>query len=83
MIAQEDTALLDWLLGIARGRPNASGDFLRSLADAALRADTENYPILRPALLELQKKYPQYSYQGDIQELAGEYQHASAAEAKP
>lgn len=63
MIAQQDNKLLDWLLGIVRKRPNRSGSFLQSLADTAMRADAQNYPILRPALLEIQKKYPQYSYQ--------------------
>lgn len=59
-IAQEDAALIDWLLGIDRNMPHRAGDFLHDLASAALRADPENYPILRPALLHLRKKFPQY-----------------------
>lgn len=83
MIAQEDEELLNWLLGIMHERPNRSGGFLRSLADTAMRADAQNYPILRPALLEIQKKYPQYNYQESIHELAGVIEHASAAETEP
>jgi len=60
MIVQTDPALISWVLGIANGKPTRSGDFLRALADAALRADALNYEILRPALLQLKEKYPQY-----------------------
>lgn len=60
MIVQTDPALISWVLGISNGKPTRSGDFLRALADAALRADALNYAILRPALLELKEKYPQY-----------------------
>ena len=38
-----------------------AGDFLKLLAMAALHADHENYPILRPALLEISKRYPKYN----------------------
>lgn len=58
--AFDDRDLLPWLLGIANGKPHPSGDFLRSLADAALRADATNYPILRPALVAIREKYPEY-----------------------
>lgn len=59
-IAQNDPQLIEWLLGIVNGKPTRSGDFLRSVAEAALRADHQNYLLLRPALLEMQKKYPEY-----------------------
>ena len=59
-LAQSDDVLLPWLLGIVHPQSGA-GSFLKSLADAALRADWENYPILRPALLELRAKYPKYA----------------------
>ncbi len=61
-IAQEDPELIDWLLGIANDKPVSAGSFLHSLAHMALRADNENYPIFRPALLEMKKKYPQYKF---------------------
>jgi hypothetical protein len=60
MIAHTDNVLLAWLLGIVNEKPTESGGFLKTLADAALRADCQNYAILRPALLEIQKKYPVY-----------------------
>lgn len=60
MIAQEDSELRDWLWGITNRKPSAPGDFLKSLADAALRADWENYPLMRPMLLQIKAKYPEY-----------------------
>jgi hypothetical protein len=61
-IAQEDSALIDWLLGIANDKPVTAGGFLHCLADFALRADDENFPIFRPALLAMKEKYPQYKF---------------------
>ena len=57
MIAQEDDpVLLEWLANAKlRG-----GHFISSLASAALHADQENYPVLRPVLLTMRKKYPKY-----------------------
>lgn len=56
MIAQEDRDLFPWLVGA-----NAhAGQFLKSLTDAGLRADPDNYGRLRPVLLELKEKYPSY-----------------------
>jgi hypothetical protein len=61
-IAQQDPELLEWILGIANDKPVTAGGFLHSLAHMALRADEENYPIFRPALREMKKKYPQYKF---------------------
>lgn len=58
-IAQEDPEVLDWCLGVTDPR-NKAGDFVLNLALAALRADFENYPLLRPVLLQMLTKYPQY-----------------------
>ena len=57
MIAQEDDpVLLEWLANAKlRG-----GHFISSLSSAALHADQENYPVLRPVLLTMRKKYPKY-----------------------
>lgn len=57
MIAQEDDReLLEWL-----SKANQEGGgFLSSIARAALVADFENYPLMRPMLLVLRKKYPRY-----------------------
>jgi hypothetical protein len=38
-----------------------AGDFLKHAAQAGLRADWQNYPIMRPALLALKAKYPKYA----------------------
>jgi hypothetical protein len=48
---------LDWVnatIADARG----SGSFLETFCHAALRADAQNYTIIRPALLLLMDKYP-------------------------
>lgn len=57
-IGHHDSELTDWLLNVVNSN---AGDFLRDLAKAALRADHENYPLLRPALLEIKKRYPKYN----------------------
>ena len=56
MIANEDTELFPWLVNASQH----AGDFLKALADAGLRADGENYPAIRPALLAMKEKYPKY-----------------------
>jgi len=50
----------NWILGIANSKPTKAGSFLTALADAALRADAENFEILLPALEKIQAKYPEY-----------------------
>lgn len=62
MIAQTDPELSEWLLGITNNTPTRPGDFLRSLAEAALRADGNNYLLLRPALLAIKANYPGYKF---------------------
>jgi hypothetical protein len=65
MNAHTDDELNGWLLMILNGDRERgiapAGDFLKSLAQAALRADMFNYEILRPALLQLKSKYPEYA----------------------
>ena len=57
LIAQDDDPLLlEWLCN-ARER---AGGFVSNLAKAALVADWENYPILRPVLVQMREKYPEY-----------------------
>jgi hypothetical protein len=57
LIAQnDDPELLEWLSNAA----NRAGSFLQNLAWAGLRADHENYPILRPVLIEMRKRYPEH-----------------------
>lgn len=57
MTAHEDPELIDFLLNCT----SWAGAFLAKLAEAALRADTENYPVLRPALLSMKRKYPDFA----------------------
>jgi hypothetical protein len=61
MIAQEDSELFSWLVNAAgHGTGAPAGDFLKNLAEAGLRADAENYLVLRPVLVLMAMKYPKY-----------------------
>ena len=57
LIAQnDDPELLEWLANAAmRG-----GSFVGSLARAGLHADHSNYPLIRPLLVVMREKYPEY-----------------------
>lgn len=62
VLPSDDAELLDWLRVAAGQTPRpAAGDFVRTIAEAGLRADRDNYELLRPALLKLKAKYPQHS----------------------
>jgi hypothetical protein len=57
LIAQsDDPELLEWL---AKANQDGGG-FLSAVARAALMADQENYPLIRPLIMELRRKYPKY-----------------------
>jgi hypothetical protein len=57
LIAQnDDPELLEWL---AKANQEGGG-FVSAIARAALVADWENYPLLRPLVLQLRAKYPCY-----------------------
>jgi hypothetical protein len=45
-------------LRLGRGSGNKAESFLEVFCEACLRADAENYELLRPALAVLMKKYP-------------------------
>lgn len=57
LIAQtDDPLMLEWL-GNAKAR---AGAFVRSVAEAGLHADYDNYPLIRPFLMEMRLKYREY-----------------------
>ncbi len=58
MTAMEDGELSQWLTAAL----NLGGSFIKTIAQAALRADEDNYAILRPVLLQLKDKYPKYGH---------------------
>ncbi len=62
LLANNDPELSPWLWGITGEIPHRAGDFLTSLVEVVFRADWENYEILRPALLKLKEKYPEYHW---------------------
>jgi hypothetical protein len=57
LIAQnDDPELLEWLAKASED----GGGFVSSVARAGLVADHENYPLIRPLLLQLRTKYTTY-----------------------
>ena len=57
LVAQsDDPELLEWLAAADK----SGGGFVHNLAHAGLVADHDNYPRLRPVLIEMRKKYPAY-----------------------
>jgi hypothetical protein len=72
LVAQhDDPELLEWL-GNAQAR---AGGFVSNLAYAGLVADHDNYPLIRPLLVQMRQKYPQYepsdAVKQEIRERAG------------
>jgi hypothetical protein len=61
MTLQNDFELSPWIYGLLNNKPHEPGGFLKSLAECASRADFDNYSLLRPALVAIAKKYPEYS----------------------
>ncbi len=59
-----DPELAPWVYGVLEGRPTPAGGFLRTMAEAAQRADMANYAIMRPVLMALKAKYPEYNSTG-------------------
>ena len=63
LIAQnDDPELLEWLSNAQR----RGGGFVSSLASAALRADDENYALIRPLVLQMRDKYPAYEPSDEV-----------------
>jgi hypothetical protein len=62
MVLQQDSeSLRNWAFGAIHPAFGADkNSFVHAFAEAVCRADSENYLVLRPALIELARKYPQY-----------------------
>lgn len=54
LTALDDDELSDWLTDVIA---DGSEGFLCALAEVALCADAEDYVVIRPALIELKRKY--------------------------
>lgn len=71
MIAeQEEADVQRWIWGVANSSPTEAGDFLQAFVKAVLRADHQNYPLLRPAVIALKAKFPKYNW--ELEELKEE-----------
>lgn len=53
-IAFDDKELRNWLMDLIEEGPES---FLCALAEAVVRADAEDYGVIRPALVELKRRY--------------------------
>ena len=60
----DDPELLEWLAKAAE----KGGGFVQSIANAGLRADYENYLLVRPLLLTMREKYPEYEPSDAVKE---------------
>lgn len=54
-----------WVHGVNQERPGDPG-FLQAFAAAVCRADGTQYPLLRPTLMVLKEKFPQYKFEGAL-----------------
>jgi hypothetical protein len=54
VISSDDRTATEWLTTIAREHP---AHFLASLWEALVKANDDDYSIIRPALMELKRKY--------------------------
>lgn len=57
---QDDEDIQRWIYAVANDAPQPAGDFLKKVVAAALHADPDNYPLLRPAIIVLKRKFPNY-----------------------
>ena len=58
LIALDDAELSDWVMTLGEER---SGHFLCALAEAVMKADAEDYSVIRPVLVSLKTKYTRRS----------------------
>ncbi len=65
LIAQsDDPELLEWL----NNAECQGGGFVHAVALAGLRADHKNYPLMRPLLVLMRLKYPEYEPSAAVKE---------------
>lgn len=55
LTALDDRKLSEWVMALGGER---SGHFLCALAEAVMKADAEDYSVIRPTLMNLKRKYP-------------------------
>jgi hypothetical protein len=65
-LREDDEDVRRWIHGINQGEPTPPGSFLEAFAATVCRADSTNYPFLRPAILALKAKFPKYRFSGEL-----------------
>lgn len=65
-LRQDDEDIRRWVSGVNQGEPEPASDFLLTAAAAACRANEQQYPALRPAIIALRAQYPQYRFSGAL-----------------
>jgi hypothetical protein len=60
----DDPELLEWLAKSSQD----GGGFVGAVARAGLVADAENYSLIRPLLMQLRRKYPQYEPSDEVKQ---------------
>jgi hypothetical protein len=65
-LADDEEEIRRWIKGINQSEPVHAGGFLHSFAQAICRADETNYPLLRPTLLALKAKFPDFRFTGAL-----------------
>lgn len=65
-LAQDEEEIRRWIHGINQHEPCRPGDFLLAFAAAICRADDSNYTLMRPTLIALKAKFPQYRFKGEL-----------------
>jgi len=72
LVAQnDDPEMLEWL---SKAHTEAGG-FLSAIAQAAIVADHETYPLIRPVIIALRRKYPKYEPSHAVKEEIAVYKN--------
>lgn len=72
MIIQQYPKELNYCNAILHPLAPKVGSFLELFCHACLRADSENYELLRPALLIMKEKYPADAIRGKMEAMDSE-----------
>ena len=63
---EDEEEVRRWIYGVTHGEPSHPGGFLEAFCVTVRRANDANYILLRPAILALKAKFPQYRFAGAL-----------------